>query len=123
MDCHPVWLAAPVAGSQMALIVKLTSLVVNGWPSDHLRPDFSLTVTSMWVSSIFLTSPLATDGTSWTRSGMALFCGSNVHVYAHRGPAATSWVVAAVDDSTFRSWTGSQSEYTSCPPLTPATGW
>src|SRR5437773_4093574 len=110
IEDHPVWLAAPVAGSHMALIVKLTSLVVSGCPSDHLRPDFSLIVTSMWVSSIFLTSPLATDGTSETRSGMALFCGSNVQSDAHSGPLATSWVVAAVDDSTFRSCTGSQSE-------------
>src|SRR5579859_5507541 len=109
-ELYPVWLAAPVFGSQMALIVKLRSLVVSGCPSDHLRPDFSLTVTSMWVSSIFLTSPLATVGISVTRSGMALFWGSYTHSDAHRGPVATSWVVAAVDDSTFRSWTGSQSE-------------
>jgi hypothetical protein len=79
-------------------------------------------VTSMWVSSIFLTSPLETVGTSETMSGMALFWGSKTHNAAHRGPAATSRVVAAVDDSTFRSWTGSQSEKTSCPPFTPATG-
>src|SRR6266567_168412 len=110
MDCHPVWLAAPVAGSHMALIVKLTSLVVSGCPSDHLRPDFSLSVTSMWVSSTFLTSPLVTVGTSDSMSGRALFCGSKAYSDAHSGPVATSWVVAAVDDSTFRSWTGSQSE-------------
>ena len=41
---------------------------------------------------------------------MALFWGSKAHSCAHSGPVATSWVVAAVDDSTFRSWTGSQSE-------------
>src|SRR5689334_8034516 len=99
-ELYPVWLAAPVAGSQIALIVKLRSLVVSGWPSDHFSPDFSLIVTSMSVSSTFLTSPLATDGTSETRSGMALFCGSKTHNDAHRGPVATSWVVAAVDDST-----------------------
>ena len=109
-ELYPSWLAAPVVGSQMALIVKLRSLVVSGCPSDHLRPDFSLIVTSMWVSSIFLTSPLATDGTSESMSGMALFWGSKNHSCAQSGPVATSWVVAAVDDSTFRSWTGSQSE-------------
>src|SRR6266571_2348095 len=109
-ELYPSWLAAPVAGSQMALNVKLRSLVVSGCPSDHLRPDFSLSVTSMWVSSTFLTSPLVTVGTSDSMSGRALFCGSKAHRDDHRGPVATSWVVAAVDDSTFRSWTGSQSE-------------
>ena len=94
----------------MALNVKLMSLVVRDCPSDHFRPDFSLMVTSMWLSSIFLTSPLETVGTSDRRSGIALFWGSKAHSCAHSGPVATSWVVAAVDDSTFRSWTGSQSE-------------
>src|SRR5487761_278934 len=100
---YSVWLAAPVAGSQIAAIVKSRSAVVSGCPSDHLRPGFSLMVTSMCVLSIALTSPLATVGTSVTRSGIALFLGSKTHKDAHRGPEATSWVVAAVEESTFRS--------------------
>src|SRR5713226_5980616 len=89
MFWNPTWLAAPVVGSQIALSVKLRSAVVNGWPSDHLRPDFSLMVTSSWVESIALTSPLATVGTSLTRSGSGLFCGSKTHVVAQIGPSAT----------------------------------
>src|SRR5487761_31302 len=103
MFWYPVWLAAPVAGSQIAVIVKLRSAVVSGWPSDHLRPDFSLMVTSMWVESITLTSPLATVGTSVTRSGSGLLWGSNVHSEAKSGPSATWSVVCAVEEITFRS--------------------
>src|SRR6266851_6470586 len=109
MDWYPTWLTAPVAGSQMASIVKWRSLVVSGWPSDHLRPDFNLIVMSMWVASMILTSPLATVGTSLTRSGMALFWGSNCHKPAKIRPVAWS-VVAADDETGFRSWTDSQSE-------------
>ena len=96
-------MAAPVFGSQIALYVKSTSLVVSGLPSDHLRPLRSLIVTSMWVSSIFLTSPLSVVGMSLTRSGMGLFCGSKTHNDDQIGPLATSWVVAAVLEMTFRS--------------------
>src|SRR4029077_19231718 len=122
MFWNPTWLAAPVVGSQIALRVKLRSLVVRGWPSDHLRPDFSLIVMSMWVASIDLTSPLATLGTSLTRSGIGLFRPSKAHSDDHIGPSATWRTVWAVSEITFRSETDSQSEKTSCPPFTPATG-
>src|ERR1700686_415161 len=103
MFWNPVWVDAPVLGSQIALMVKLRSAVVSGWPSDHLRPDLSLMVTSMCVVSITFTSPLATVGTSDTRSGSALLCGSNVQSAAQMGPSATCKVVCAVDEITFRS--------------------
>src|ERR1700674_3981525 len=110
MFWNPIWLDAPVVGSQIALRVKLRSLVVSGWPSDHLRPDFSLIVMSMWVASIGLTSPLATLGISLTRSGMALFRPSKAHRPDQMGPSATCKTVCAVSEITFRSETDSQSE-------------
>src|SRR5207302_3972605 len=122
MLSYPSVLMAPVSGSQMASVTNLISALVSGEPSENFKPFFSLMVTSMCVLSTFLTIPLSVVGTSLTRSGIGLFCASNTHNAAQMGPEATSWVVAADVERTFRSSTDSQSEKTSWPPWVPFCG-
>src|SRR6267154_2528456 len=66
---YPAVLGYPAAGSQIAFHVKITSSEVSGEPSDHLRPDFKVTVISMCVGSTTLMPPLSVAGTWLTRSG------------------------------------------------------
>ncbi len=77
MWSNPVWLMAPVSGSQIACHVNWTSFVVSGCPSDQFRPFLSLIVTSMCVESIVLTSPFLVVGISVTRSGRKVLVASS----------------------------------------------
>src|SRR3984893_2556280 len=106
----------------MASMVNFTSALVSGDPSDHFMPALSLIVTSIWVSSIFFTMPLAVVGTSVTRSGIGLFWPSKTQSEAQIGPVTTCCVVAALLERTFKSCTGSQSEKTRVPPCVPLAG-
>src|SRR2546430_2589510 len=109
MWSKPTELLAPVLGSHTACQVNLTSAVVIGVPSDQLRPGLSLTVTSMCLSSSFLTIPLSAVGTSVTMSGTGLSSGPNRQRSDQM--ASFAWtVVAALVLMGLRSVTCSQSE-------------